>query len=274
MDHSLQSSRNSQLAPRNSKIGIAGTGALGGTVARALLKGLPGLSLHAISDLKPPLSINVPNLSFRELALECDTVVECLPAAAVPELAEEVLSQNKILILISSSALLLFPEIKDHLRPNGGRIIVPSGAIAGLDGVRALMQSGIKSARIATTKKPAGYTGAPYIVENNIDLTAIRERKKIFSGTAREAARGFPANINVAATLSLAGIGPDLTQVEIWADPAAAGNIHEIRVEGSTSVITSRVENTPDPSNPKSSILAANSIIALLRGLSEPLVVL
>ena len=104
-------------------------------------------------------------------------------------------------------------------------------------------------------------------------LAAIRAKKLLFSGNAHEAAAGFPANINVAVTLSLAGIGPEKTQVEVWADPEARGNTHEIKVESEYSTVTARVENKPDPANPKSSMLAAQSIVALLRGMTEPLVV-
>ncbi len=133
---------------------------------------------------------------------------------------------------------------------------------------------GIKSAAIASTKKPMAYDGAPFIVDNNIQLSAITEKTRLFQGNALEAAQGFPANLNVAATLSLAGIGPERTIVEIWADPDIAGNRHEITVEGEFSTITSQIQNIPDPTNPKSSMLAAQSIVATLKHMAEPLVVL
>ena len=257
------------------KIGIAGLGAIGSAVARALTEdgGIQDMVLHAVSDTRPTEAYGVPHVTFTELAAQCDLVIECLPPHVVPLLTREVLSKNKEMVLISSSALLLHPEIMDQLRVSQGRILVPSGALAGIDGVRALAQIGITSARIATTKKPSGFEGAPFVVENKIDLESIKTRQKIFSGNAHEAAQGFPANINVAVTLSLAGIGPEKTAVEIWADPAAPGNVHEITVKSAYSTITARVENKPDPQNPKSSVLAAQSIVALLRGMTEPLVV-
>lgn len=256
------------------KVGIAGTGAIGSAIARALVKGIDGLTLHALSDITPNTEFKVPYVSFKELAEQCDLVIECLPPSIVPELVQEVLSKDKELILVSSSALLIHRSIRDHSKSSKGRIIVPSGALAGIDGVRALSQMGIKSARIATTKKPSGFAGAPYIVENKIDLSTIVDKKKIFTGNAYDAARGFPANVNVAATLSLAGIGPEKTEVEIWADPAAKGNCHEIEVIGEFSTIRASIENKPDPKNPKSSMLAAQSVVALLRSLQEPLVTL
>jgi aspartate dehydrogenase len=257
------------------KVGIAGLGAIGSSVARALTSdgGIPDMTLHAVSDLKKQNEFKVKNLSFAELAKECDLVIEALPPDQVPALTKEVLSKNREMVLISSSALFLHPEIMDHLRDSEGRILVPSGALAGIDAVRALAQVGIRSARIATSKKPSAYEGAPFIVENKIDLSAIKTRKQLFSGNAHEAALGFPANLNVAVTLSLAGIGPEKTEVEIWADPAAKGNTHEIHVTSAYSTITARIENKPDPANPKSSVLAGQSIVALLRGMTEPLVV-
>ncbi len=258
----------------NKKVGIAGVGAMGGAVARALVSGIPGYTLHAVSDISPTREFAIPYVDFKTLARECDLVIECLPPDAVPALMRELVDKNRDSIVISSAALLIYPEILEQHKRSKGRIIVPSGALCGLDGVRALAQSGIKSASIATTKHPRGYAGAPYIVDNSIDLNAITAKQKLFSGNAREAARAFPANINVGATLSLAGSGPENTQVEIWADPAAAGNTHEIKVVGNFSTITAKVENVPDPANPKTSVLAGHSIIAVLKGMSEPLVVL
>lgn len=259
----------------NKKVGIAGLGALGSAVARALTEGdgIHNMTLHAVSDINLDPAYKVPNVSFDELADQCDLVIECLPPHIVPDLTKAVLSKHKELVIISSSALLLHPEIMEHLRGSQGRILIPSGALAGIDAVRALAQAGIKRARIATTKPPRGFEGAPFIVDNKIDLTKIKTRQQLFSGNAFEAAEGFPANVNVAVTLSLAGIGPERTEVEIWADPAATSNMHEIFVESAYSTVTARVENKPDPQNPKSSVLAGQSIVSLLRGMTEPLVV-
>ena len=256
------------------KVGIAGMGAMGRTVARALAEEIPGYTFHAASDITASMEFEIPFVNFATLAKECDLIVECLPSHAVPELMREAGDNNRDIICISSSALIIYPEILTRYKSSKGRIIVPSGAACGLDGVRALAQSGIKTASIASTKHPRGYSGAPYIVDNSIDLAAIAKKQLLFSGNAFDAAKAFPANINVGATLSLAGIGPEKTTVEIWADPDATGNTHEIKVVGNYSTITAKVENVPDPANPKTSMLAAYSIISVLKGLSEPLVVL
>ncbi|HTK84301.1 MAG TPA: aspartate dehydrogenase domain-containing protein, partial [Patescibacteria group bacterium] len=166
------------------------------------------------------------------------------------------------------------PEIKEWAEESRGRIIVPSGALAGIDGVRALNSMGLKSASIRSTKKPKGFEGAPYVVREKIDLETITKPQRIFAGNAYDAAQAFPANVNVAAILSLAGLGPEKTTVEVWADPDAKGNIHEIALEGKFTNFTARTENQPDPANPKTSILAAHSIIAALRQMTEKISVI
>lgn len=255
------------------KIGVAGCGALGSIVAQALREGIDGYAFVGVADLNAP-DFGVPNMDFDGLAQECDMVVECLPPAIVPELARAVLSRDKDLMMISACALLLSPEINDMAAASKGRILVPSGAIAGLDAIAALGCATIDSATIATTKHPRGLKGAPYIVSENIDLDAIKETTLIFKGNALAAAQAFPANVNVAATLSLAGIGPERTQVEVWADPNAKGNCHEITVVGGSSTIKTSVSNRPDPSNPKSSMLAGYSIVAALRKTSQQISVI
>ncbi len=252
------------------KIAVAGAGAIGATVCRALIDGIPGFELVGASTLDVELSkklinrpVDVPFMPLTDLVAKADWIVEALPAAAVPELARLTTAQGKTLVAISAAALLLYPEI---LKLKGGRILVPSGAIAGIDGITALAEQGIRSARITTTKPPKAYSGAPHVVKNNIDVTAIGKPTTIFTGHALEAAAAFPANVNVAATLTLASrLAPQEVQVEVRADPAMTSNRHEIVVEGDFSTLKYTIENKPDPANPKSSALTAQSIIALLR---------
>lgn len=257
------------------KIGIAGLGAIGSAVAKALTndKGIEGCVLHAVSDPDPKRDFAVQNVSFEALVDQCDLVIECLPAHIVLELAELCFQKNRDIVFISSAALLLYPDIVMHLKRSNSRAYLPSGALCGLDGVRAMKEMGIESVKIASTKPPKGFVGAPYIIKNDIDLDAVTGKTLIFEGNAHEASEGFPANINVAATLSIAGVGASYTRVEIWADPDATGNAHEITVCSQYSTIHSRVENMPDPMNPKSSVLAAQSIVACLRNMNEALVI-
>ncbi len=256
----------------NRKVGIAGVGAIGGAVARALIKGIDGFTLEAISDPNV-IDFNVDNTDFDTLLHRCDIVIECLPANIVPQLALKSFATNTDIIFISAAALLIYPQILEGLKQSESRAYVPSGALCGIDGVLAMKEMGINSAVIASTKPPAGFNNAPYVVQHDISLSDISEKTLIFAGNALEAATGFPANINVAATLSLAGIGADKTRVEIWADPNATGNIHEITVKSDYSTLISKIENMPDPANPKSSVLAAQSIIAMLRNMNSALVI-
>jgi aspartate dehydrogenase len=238
-------------------VGVAGLGAMGRVVARALAEGqVPGARLAAVSESVGANPFPAPNLDFAGLAAACDLVCECLPAVAVPDLARACFAAGTDMVVITSAALLIHPEILAAERAS--RILVPSGALAGMDGVRALAAAGaVTAARLTSTKPPAGF--------GRDDIT---ERTRLFSGNALEAARAYPANVNVAATLTLAsGLAPQEVEVEIWADPAARGNAHEIRVESAFSTITARVEGQPDPANPKTSMLAARSVIAALRAM-------
>jgi len=264
----------SNLQSTKTKVGIVGVGAIGSAVAKALIEGIPGLTLHAVSDPAPSFNAPCPNIPQTDLVQQCDLIIECLPPHLVAALTQLCLDHNKDMIMISPSALLINPELESQIKVKNSRLIVPSGALSGIDGVSSLKHLGIKSARIITTKKPQGYAGAPYITDNAVDLSTITTSTQLFQGNARKAATGFPANVNVAATLSLAGIGADNTQVEIWADPQIKGNRHEIEVQGEFSTIRSIIENTPDPQNPKSSMLAAQSIVATLHNLTGNLIII
>ncbi len=266
--------------PAPIRIAVAGAGAVGSAVCRALTDGIPGFTLTAVSDLNPDQArklIGRPgfDLSFAaldDLPAKADWIVEALPAKMVPALAEPVMKAGKTLVLISSAALLLYPELRDLPSRHGGKFLIPSGALGAMDAVNALAVKGIRGARLVTTKPPGAYTGAPHIVNNNIDLKAVTKPETIFSGNALQAAAAFPANVNVAATLTVASRLPaESVEVEVRADPALTGNCHEITVAGDFSKFTFKVENLPDPANPKSSALTALSIIAALRRETAPL---
>jgi aspartate dehydrogenase len=175
-------------------------------------------------------------------------------------------------MVLSCGALLDNFDLVDLARRNGGRILVPTGALLGLDAVIAAAEGGITSVNMITRKPPQGLLGAPYLVDN-MDITGLAEPRRVFTGTARDAARGFPANVNVAAALALAGIGPDRTTVEIWADPTITRNIHRIEVEAAAARLSMQVENVPSEDNPRTGRLTALSVIAALKKLSSPLAI-
>jgi aspartate dehydrogenase len=147
---------------------------------------------------------------------------------------------------------------------HGCRILVPSGAIAGLDGVKGAREGAITAVTMETRKPPRGLAGAPYIEQHRIDLDAITTETLIFEGPAAEAVAAFPANVNVVAALSLAGIGPTRTRIKLYAVPGQARNQHRITVEGEFGTLRIEVENVPSE-NPRTGRLSYLSAIAMLR---------
>ncbi len=263
------------------RVAIGGLGAIGKVVARRLDHGIEGLTLAAVAardvaraeaamtGFRRP----VPVVPLAQLWEHADVVVECAPAAVLRELAEPALGNGRIVMVLSCGALLDNFDLVDLARRNAGRILVPTGALLGLDAVLAAAEGGISNVKMITRKPPQGLLGAPYLVAHDIDFTGLAEPKCVFSGTAREAARGFPANVNVAAALALAGIGPDRTMVEIWADPTVTRNTHRIEVEAEAARFTMQVENVPSDDNPRTGRLTALSVIAALKKLSSPLAI-
>ncbi|HYI87269.1 MAG TPA: aspartate dehydrogenase [Burkholderiales bacterium] len=262
------------------KIALAGLGAIGGAVARRVLAdGIPGIQLVAVSardhdkaraTLKAMKGGAVPVVGLADLAGMADLVIECAPAALMDEIAQPVLRAGKKLLVLSAGALLPRPELLELAKKHGGQIIVPSGALLGLDAVCAAAEGQIHSVQMTTRKPPKGLTGAPYLVENRIQVDNVREPLRVFSGSARDAAKGFPANVNVAVALSLAGIGPDRTRIDIWADPSVTRNTHRIQVESDSARIDMTIENIPSE-NPKTGRITALSVIAALRKIHAPL---
>ena len=256
------------------RIAIAGYGAIGRAVAAPLLAGIPGLRLTAIG-VRSPVEAPAPGIAVvasEALADHADIIVECAPAAALPAIAEPALRAGRSLVVLSCAALLRHPGLIDLARDHGGRILVPTGALLGLDAVLAAAEGTIHSVRMTTRKPPGGLLGAPHLVAHGIDVSDLSEPLLVFSGTARDAAVGFPANVNVAAALSMAGIGPDRTTIDIWADPGVTRNIHRIEVDSDAARLSMTIENIPS-ANPKTGRITAQSVLALLRKLRNPLAV-
>lgn len=256
-------------------VAIGGLGAIGLAVARRLDEGIPGLSLAAVSARDTARATirmagfcrTVPVVPPAELAKKADIIVECAPAVVFAEIAEAAILAGRILVPASVGALLSRPDLIEAAEESGARIIVPTGALLGLDAVRAAAEGTIHSVTMVTRKPPAGLAGAPYLAERGISLAGLSAPLKVFEGTAREGARGFPANVNVAAALGLAGIGPDRTRLEIWADPNVTRNTHTIEVDADSARFTMTIENVPSAENPRTGKITALSVIAALRGL-------
>jgi aspartate dehydrogenase len=254
-------------------VGIAGLGTIGTAVARALLAGaVPGLELCAVAvrnaaSAAERLGTVIPVLDCTGLAGACDIVVESLPRALFRSVAEPAIAKGRTFVPLSVGALLDEGDLIETARTTGARILVPTGALLGLDAVKAAAEGHISSVNMVTRKPPAGLAGAPYLIEHGIGIEGLTEPLLVFSGSARDGARGFPANVNVAAALSLAGIGPDRTQMEIWADPGVTRNTHRIVVEADSARLTMMIENVPTGENPKTGKITALSTLTALRGL-------
>jgi aspartate dehydrogenase len=256
-------------------VGIGGFGVIGEAVARALDAGMDGLKLVAVSardrdaaaGRMTGMTASPPVVALAALAELADIVIECAPAAVFAEVAEPAVSAGRIFIPLSCGVLLEYPELVARAAETGGRIIVPTGALLGLDAVRAAAEGEIHSVRMITTKPPKSLAGAPYLIENQIRIDNLDAPLKVFEGPARAAAKAFPANVNVAVALSLAGVGPDKTTIEIWVDPAVERNTHNIKVDSDSTRFDMTIEGIPSPSNPATGMLTPLSVIATLRGL-------
>lgn len=255
-------------------VAIGGLGAIGLKLARALDAGVDGLRLIAVAARdQDKAAANLAGfrdkpalVSLAELA-QADIVVEAAPASVFEAIAGPAIAAGRIFVPSSVGALLPRMHLVEAARASGARIVVPTGALLGLDAVRAAAEGEVESVTMETRKPPAGLVGAPYLVKHGIDVLAMNAPTLVFEGNALDAAAGFPANVNVAAALALAGVGPLRTRVEIWADPGVDRNIHTIRVEAAAARFTLRIENVPSDENPKTGKITALSVLACLRGL-------
>ena len=261
------------------KVGLAGLGTIGLVVARAIDDGIEDMELVGVTvrDADKARSRmagfrnSAPIMDAQELAAAADIIVECVPKAAFRDIAEPALKAGRLFITVSGAGILGNPDIIDLAKEHKARIILATGALLGLDAVRAAAEGVIHQVRMVTRKPPNSLKGAPHLVANNISVDGLNEPKKVFEGTAREGAEGFPANVNVAAALGLAGIGADDTKLEIWADPALTRNTHNIRVDADSASFEMTIENVQSEENPGTGKITALSVIACLRGQVAPL---
>jgi aspartate dehydrogenase len=254
------------------QIGVVGCGTIGTAIAQAIqdgripaaLAGLHSRTRGRAEALARTLSPSPPVMALPEVVRASDLVVEAATIAAVAEIVPACLAEKRDVFVISVGGLVDRPEWFRQAAAQKTSILVPSGAIAGLDGVRAAVVGRVDSVSITTRTPPRGLAGAPYVVAQGIDLQGLTEETLIFEGSAREACQGFPTNINVSAALSLAGIGPDRTRVRIFATPGGRFNQHRIEVRGEFGRLVVEVENVPSATNPRTGILSIYSSIAML----------
>lgn len=259
------------------KVGLLGCGAIGTQIALAIDSGkIPAKITHVFDVSKEASSKLVEKLANKPEIVEnshllssnpIDIVVEAASQDAVKDVALSVLQNKKDLMIMSVGALLdesVYEILSEACKDFKKTIYLPSGAIAGLDGIKSV-QDELTSISITTRKHPRSLKGAKFFENSDINLDTLNSETIIFQGTAKEAVSLFPANINVAALLSLTGIGSEKTKVKIVADPSTDKNTHHIEASGAFGKMIFTIENYPDPNNPKTSRLAILSAIETLR---------
>jgi aspartate dehydrogenase len=264
------------------KIGIIGCGFIGGQICRAIDSEALDAELYALYDsseskaleLATSLKRNKPVfMKVEELLSNVDLVIESASQNAVKLIVPLALEAKRDVMILSVGALAdeeLREKIFRLAKQNNCKLYFPSGAVAGIDGINSASAAYISSVTLTTRKPPSGLAGAPHVKALGIELEKIEKEILLFEGSAADAVKAFPENVNVAATISLAGIGFERTKVKVIADPAISRNIHEITVEGEFGSLFTRVENLPSPNNPKTSYLAALSAISTLKKILNP----
>ncbi|MDA0306140.1 MAG: aspartate dehydrogenase [Proteobacteria bacterium] len=260
------------------RVGIAGLGTVGLPVAKWLDGGVEGLELSAVAagnqeraeERLQDFNVAVPVLGIKELVAVSDIIVESAPPEMFVEIAETTLKAGLLFVPLSVTSLLDRMDLVDLARETGARIIVPTGAILGLDAIRSAALGVVHSVTMLTRKPPAGLKKAPFVIEQGIDLDGLEQPLMLFRGNAAEAAKKFPANVNVAVALGLAGVGPEKTDFEIWADPGVTRNTHTIKVVADTANFEMTIAVQPTPDNPATGMIVPLSVMETLRGLVTP----
>jgi aspartate dehydrogenase len=261
------------------KIGIVGCGAIGSSLARSIPKEFSRQAkLSALYDIDVAKAASLSQRvcgnerlvagSLAQLIASSDLVIEASSARSSAEIAVATLNKGKDIMLMSVGGIIkALPELRRLSILKNARVHIPSGAISGVDALKA---AGAQKVTLTTRKNPLSFKGVKYVEDKGIDLSKIKEDKVLFCGSAEEAVKYFPQNVNVAAVLSLAGIGGKRTQVKIVASPTAKRNVHEIEIESKAARVYTRTENILHPDNPKTSYLAVLSAIATLKQILEP----
>jgi aspartate dehydrogenase len=267
------------------RVALAGFGNAGQEVARRLVNGdLPGVELTAVTarDLdkaRANAALLAPSptvVPLAELPAHADVIVECATADALPEILRVGLGAGKTVIVVSAAGLLQMPDVELLAQRSGGRLRIANGALPGLDSLRAAREGTIRSVKLTSRIRPDSLAHETYILERGFDFAAKPpspgEPVCVFGGVARAAAAAFPRHFNVAVGLSLAGIGLDRTEIEIWADSDIPGAIHRVDVQADEVNLTMTSYNVPSVANRRTSRIVAPSILAALRAMVAPVV--
>jgi len=262
------------------KIALIGYGAIGQAVLQILKAPERANEIEVVGILVRPghaakvTGCQVPVFEHLNDVLACrpDIVAETATQSAAEEYGEAVLEAGCDFLITSSGALTnesFFERLRAKADENGHRILIPAGAVGGIDALAAMRIAGLSRVTYRSRKPPAAWRGSA--AEDCIPLAALSQAETFFRGTARDAARKFPKNANVAATVALAGLGMDRTHVELVADPGVSCNIHEVEADGASGHVSFRFEGAPLPDNPRSSMLTAYSVARTLLNVDAPL---
>ena len=265
------------------RIALIGSGGIARTVIEHLPKLAPGASVCGVLVRSAYLdkirgeigeADSVVDTVADLLACGPTIVAECASQAAVGEYGEAVLAGGCDLMIASVGALAdaaLADGLRTTASDNGLQVFAPAGAVGGIDALSAAKAAGLTRVQYRSRKPPAAWRGSP--AEEVCDLDHIGEPLTFYTGTAREAATYYPKNANVAATVALAGLGFEDTEVELCADPHVSANVHDVRVEDAAGTFHFELSAKPFPDNPKTSMLAAFSVVRALANRATAIVI-
>ncbi len=260
---------------RKTKIGIVGCGAIGSRIAQSVQKELKNIcELTGVYDIDEDKSFNLVKelgvmnrlkTTLKDLIKDCDCVVEAVNAKDTRQIVRESLKAKKSVLAMSVGKLLNAHDLFNLAKRNNCHILLPSGAIAGVDAIKAASLVDIDHITLTTRKPPSGFRNNPYFAQKKIDLSKIKKETVLFDGDVETAVKLFPQNINVAATVSLASKSKSKIRVRILTSPRYHTNSHEIEMEGASGKMFTRTDNVVCPDNPKTSYLAVLSGIQTLK---------
>jgi len=261
------------------KIGILGCGAIGSRIAKSIKKELrEDCLLTGIFDIDPAKGEKLQKTlctkkilknSLPALLKSCKLVVEAINAKNTKNIIRQVLMAKKHVLVMSSGTLIQSQNLLKLAKQNKCSILIPSGAIAGIDAIKSASLAGIDKMTITTKKPPGGFKNNPYLIKKRIDLSSIKSEKILFEGNVLAAVKAFPQNINVAATLALASNCSKKLKIKILTSPKFKSNTHEIEIQGKSGQITTKTENVICPDNLKTSYLASLSGVQTLKQFCE-----
>jgi aspartate dehydrogenase len=257
------------------RIGIIGCGTIGGALGRYCAGELSEkIEVKALFDTERRKARELRDNgapgadiadSVDDIVSSCDLIVESASVNVSAEVLEKAINRGKDSMIMSVGGLLGREDLLELAGKNGIKVYMPSGAVIGLDGLKAARVGNIREVTLTTRKPPASLKEAPYVRKKDINLDKVKDDFLIFEGTAASAVKAFPKNVNVSATLSLAGIGADKTMVRVMCSPRCGSNTHQVDVRGDFGTFSVKTENLPSPDNPKTSYLTALSAIATLK---------